>query len=345
MRPLDAQAAANRRHRRATAVRSLLYAVCLFGCAQMSRVQTTAAERPALREGDVRKAEKVLAKLRLLADAAAAQGGEAGFRRLARKFYPGLFVTVADMRPGDLQTDLATAAFLYEDAVRAWSPRGNSAADCEGERPDVYRPLCLGLGGGTKRRLLLAKAQLHARWAEAVVKAYRGEGDAETSRLLAEMKAARAQDALIAARVSEALKSLEGMVNTPSNYADYLEHRGVARVSFERLDAEFADALGRAGALLGWMPRSPVYYCLSSAWRSYRDGLSWYRKVHGSGKMVVSAAAGFERDPLTELRLGAEQVGYTVVVNWKQAAKYTRLAEQSLSGAARSQAAPRREPQ
>ncbi len=346
MRPPDAQAAAGRRRRRrATAVRTLLCAVCLFGCAQMSRGETAAAERPALREGDVRRAEKVMARLRLLGGAATAQEGEASFRRLARKFYPGLFVTVADMRPSDLQTDLATAVFLYEDAVRAWSPRGNSAADCEGERPDVYRPLCLGLGGGTWRQLLVAKARLHSRWAEAVVKTYKGEGDAETSRLLSEMRAAREQDILIAARVSQTLKSLEGMVSTSPNYADYMEHRVAAKVGFERLEAEFADALSRVGALLGWMPRSPVYYRLLSAWRCYKDGLFWYRKVHDSRKLVVSAASGFEHDPLTELRLSAEQVGYTAVVNWKQAAKYTRLAEQSLSGAARSQAAPRREPQ
>ncbi|MDQ3803599.1 MAG: hypothetical protein M3416_07200 [Acidobacteriota bacterium] len=318
------------------AVRSLLCAVYLLGCALTPHGQTAAAgERSALREKDVRRAERVLERLRLLGNAAAAQEGGDGFRDLARKSYPGLFVTVADMRQSDLKTDLGTAVFLYEDVSRAWTAVGNSTAYCEGERPDVYRPLCLRLGGGTARHLLLAKARLHFRWAEAVVKTYRGGGDAETSRLLSEMKAAREHDLLIAARVSETLKSLEGMVNTSSTYADYLEHRVAAKVSFETLETEFSDALGRAGALLGWMPRSPVYYCLSSAWRSYRDGLFWYRKVHSSKKMVVSAAAGFGRDPLKELRLDAEQVGYTVVTNWKAAAKYTRLAEQSLSGAAR----------
>jgi hypothetical protein len=125
------------------------------------------------------------------------------------------------------------------------------------------------------------------------------------------------------------------MVNASPTYADYQEQRTAAKVSFEKLDAEFADALGRAGVLLGWMPRSPTYYHLSRARRSYVDGLFWYRKVHASRKMTVSAAAGFERDPLEDLRLDAGHVGYTVVVNWKTAAKYTRLAEQSLSGAAR----------
>lgn len=322
-----------RRRRWPAAARALLCLVCLFGGALASRGQTAAAvERPVLREKDVQRAEKVAEKLRRLGEAA--QENEAGFRGLARKLYPGLLITISDMRPSDLKTDLGTAAFLYEDAGRAWSSAGSTAVDCERERPDLYRPLCLSLGDGTARRLLLAKARLHLRWADAVIKTYRGEGDAETRRLLSEMNAAREQDLLIAARVSEALKSLEGIITTSPTYADYLERRVLTKVSFEKLDAEFADALGRAGVLLGWLPRSHSYYCLTSAWRSYRDGLFWYRKVHGSGKMVVSAAAGFERDPLKESRLDAGQVGYTVAVNWRKAAKYTRLAEQSVSGAA-----------
>jgi len=295
---------------------------------------TPAAESTALREGDVRRAEKVLEKLRLLGEAAASHEGQAVFHSLVRKFYPGLFIAVSDMRPSDLKTDLGTAAFLYEGAARDRPPAGSMTADCERERPDLYRPLCHRLGGGTTLQLLFAKARLHSDWAGAVVKSYRGGGDAETSRLLSEMKAARAQDLLIAARVSQTLKSLEGIVNTPAAYADYLEQRAEARVGFERLDAEFSEALGRAGTLLGWMPRSPVYYCLSSAWRGYRDGLFWYRKVQGSRRMVVSAAAGFERNPLEALRIDTGQVGYTVVINWRAAAKYTRLAEQSLSAAA-----------
>jgi hypothetical protein len=284
---------------------------------KLSAQSTPSAESTSPREGDVRRAEKVLEKLRLLSEAAPEAER---FRGLARKLYPGLLVAVSDMRPSDLKTDLGTAAFLYEDAARARSSTGNTTADCEGERPDLYRPLCLGLGGGTARQLLFAKARLHSRWAEAVVKTHRGGGDAETSRLLAEMKSARSRDLLIAARASEALKSLEGMVNTGGG--------------FERLEAEFSAALGRAGALLGWLPRSPVYYSLSNAWRSYHDGLFWNRKVQSSSRMVVSAAAGFERDPLQDLRLDAGQVGYTVTVNWRTAAKYTRMAEQTLAAAA-----------
>lgn len=335
MWPRDARDVIHRwRRRRAVALRAVLCAVCLWGGALVSKGQGAAVGggTPSLRERDVKRAEKVLEKLRLLGEAGAAGEDGAAFRGLARKFYPGLFITVADMRPTDLKTDLDTAVFLYAEAGRAWSALGDAGADCERERPDLYAPLCLDLDTRTARRLLLAKARLHARWAEAVVKAYRGAGDEEAARLISEMEAARARDALFAASTAEALKALERMVNTPATYGDYLERPAAVKVSFEKLDAEFADALGRAGVWLGWMSRGPAYYHLSAAWRSYRDGLFWHRKVHASKRKVVSAAAGFAGDPLRDIGLDADHVGYAVVANWKVAAKYTRLAERSLPG-------------
>ena len=312
----------------------MLCVVCMCGAARSACGQGAGAETFAPHEKDVRRAEKILERLRPLGEAAAIDD-DAELGRLARKLYPGLFVAVAEMRPSDLKTDLDTAVYLYETVSRARAGEGEQTADCERERPDVYRPLCDGPAGGSKRRLLAAKARLHARWAEAVVKTHRGAGDEEAALLVSEMKAARANDLRIAAHVARELKTLEGTVEPASSYADYLERGDAAKVSFERLEAEFADVLSRAGALLGWLPRSPAHYQLTAAWRSYKDGLFWYEKVKGSGRKVVSAAAaGFERDPLQELRLDASQVGYTAAANWRTAAKYTRLAESSLPPAA-----------
>ncbi|HEX8160437.1 MAG TPA: hypothetical protein VF538_00950 [Pyrinomonadaceae bacterium] len=293
-----------------------------------------AATQPALREKDVRRAEKVLAKLATLDRAATSGEDPKAYHALAAELYPGLFVTVADMRESDLKTDLDTAAFLYARVGRAWLAAGASKADCENERRDVYLPLCLDLRGGTARQLLLSKARLHARWAEAVVKNYRGAGDAETVRALAAMKAARENDRVIVARIVEKLQPLQRLINNYPTYADYQEGRAASEVGPDRTDAEVADALSTASLLLASMPRSPAFYHLSGARDSYRDGLFWYRKVQRSRSMVVSAEA-FEGDPLRDLRLNADQVGYAVVVNWRAAAKYTRIAEHSLSLAGR----------
>jgi hypothetical protein len=279
----------------------------------------------ALHDRDVRRAEKVLAKLRLLHGAAAADAG--AYRALVSKLYPDLFVKVAEMRPGDLSTDLSTAVFLAERLGRTRAAAGDAAADCRNERPDIYLPLCLDLRGGTVRQLLLAKSRLHARWAEAVVRNSRGEADAETARAIAEMEAARANDLLIAARVVETLKTVEERLPLSTGDAARGERFNASAAGLDGSNGKFADALRVSEALLAWMPRSPTFYHLSDARLAYADGLSWHRKVRQSKGLVISAASAFAPDPLRELRLDAEQVSTTVRANWMSAIKRTRLAE------------------
>jgi hypothetical protein len=283
-------------------------------------------------EKDVRRAERVLAKLRPL-DEAAARDDMAAFRALAGGLFPGLFVTVAEMRPSDLKTDLGTAVFLYEAVARRWHSAG-PAADCRAERPNLYRPLCLGLRSGTVRELILAKARLHLSWVGAVVNNYRGACGAETSALLSAMRAAREADAIIAERVLETLKTLGEFVKAYQRCAESMGCPRAAGGEFEELEEKIDEALKTSGALLASMPRSATFYHLSDARLSYKDGLFWLRKVSQSGKMeMVVSASGFAPDPLKDLRLGAEQVGSTVTANWRNAAKYTRLAEQSMPAA------------
>lgn len=325
-----------RRHRsRGLARHVALCAACVAGFIFAARAGTAAAGRaPALGGGDVRRAEKVLARLRLLYSAADAGDADA-YRKLTSKFYPGLFITVAEIPRGDLSTDLSTAVFLAEQLGRNWAAAGDTAADCQTERPDIYLPLCLDLRGGTVRQLLLAKSRLHARWAEALASNSRGAAAAETARALAEMEAARANDLLIAARVVETLKTIEERL-TPSTVDAACGGRlNASAAGFDRSDGELAAALRVSEALLAWMPRSPTFYYLSGARHSYADGLFWYRKAAQSKSLVVSAASGFAPDPLKELRLDAEQVSATVRANWRSAVRHTRLAEQSLSGPAR----------
>jgi hypothetical protein len=311
-----------------------LCAACVAGFMFATRVATAAGGAPALGDGDVRRAEKVLARLRLLYGAADAGDADA-YRKLTSKFYPGLFITVAEIPQGDLNTDLSTAVFLAEKLGRSWAAAGDTAADCRNERPDIYLPLCLDLRGGTVRQLLLAKSRLHARWAEAAASNSRGAAAAETARALAEMEAARANDLVIAARVVEALTTIEERSPLSREGAARGGRFDASAAGFDGRDGEFAHALRVSEALLAWLPRSPTFYHLSGARHSYADGLSWYQKVSQSKSPVVSAARGFAPDPLKELRLDAEQVSAAVHANWKSAIRHTRLAGQSLSGQAR----------
>jgi hypothetical protein len=311
-----------RRHLGAAACTALLL---ILTFARLDVAAATAGEQ-AMSGADVRKAEKVLAKLRLLYEAADA--GDAGaYRRLASKLYPDLFVKVAELRPGDLSTDLSTAVFLAERLERTWSASGSAAADCRDERPDIYLPLCAGLRGGTMRQLLLAKSRLHARWAEAVLRDGKGEADAETARGLAEVRAARANDQLIAALVVKALRTLEALPQTP-------RLSPVRAEGSDDPDAEFTEALSEAGTLLAWMPRGPIFYRLQSARQAYEDGLWWHDKARQAKSLVVSAKS-FAPDPLKEIRLDAEQVINTAQANWRSAARLTLLTEQSFLKEAR----------
>lgn len=340
MWPPDTPPSERRLRRRAAvaAARAALCAACLVGFALTVCAEGggDAAASSALREKDVRKAEKVLARLRLLDEAAAADD-ESAYRARASKLYPDLFVAVADMRRSDLQTDLSTAVFLYEKVGRTWSSAGTTAADCGRERPDIYLPLCLELRGGTARQLLLAKARLHTRWAGAALMDYRGERGPETARAISEMRAARANDLLIAARIVETLKPLEGLASSSPTSADYGERRAASKLSLGRPDGEVANALDRAADLLAWMPRSPAFYQLSGARLAYADGLSWYQKAQQSKALVISANS-FQPDPLKNLGMDAEQVNAAAEANWKSAVRHTRLAEKSLSVPARSPA-------
>lgn len=312
-----------------TAGRPALAALCLLGLILAAPAAAAPGDAHALRRGDIRRAEKVLGRLRQLY--AAADAGDAGhYRALASKFYPGLFVTVAEIRQDDLSTDLSTAVFLAAELARTWSAAGAAAAECGRERPDIYLPLCLDLRGGTRGQLLLAKARLHARWAEAVLRSGKGEVDAETARALSEMAAARVNDMLLAARVVEVLRPLEGLLRRRAAGAEGAGRLGAAPAG---PGGESDRALRTAGALLGWMPRSQTFYRLSGARLAYADGLSWLRMASLSKRLVVSARS-FEPSPLEALGLDAEQAAAAAEANWRSAARITRIATQNLASGA-----------
>src|SRR5579885_2908354 len=149
---------------------------------------------------EARRAESVVLKLRLLDDAAASGDADA-YRKLAGKLFPGLFVSASELHDGDLKTDLSTAAVFYESAPRA---RGR-ATDCERELRETYFRLCRE-NAGDRAALLVAKARLHERWAEAELNYLRGARDDSTLDALAQVRAERSTDLSLAA---EALRALE----------------------------------------------------------------------------------------------------------------------------------------
>jgi hypothetical protein len=102
--------------------RAALCTACLLLFVAAARTAKAADEANAIRDGDARRAEKVLAKLRLL-HAAADAGDADAYRSLASKLFPDLFVKVSEVSACDLGADLSTAVFLAERLARTWAGR------------------------------------------------------------------------------------------------------------------------------------------------------------------------------------------------------------------------------
>lgn len=146
------------------------------------------------------------------------------------------------------------------------------------------------------------------------------------------MRAARANDLLITARVVEALRPLEGGLRHSDD--DRRRRYGASAGDSDALNAEFEQALRVAASLLAWMPLGAAFNHLSDARRAYADGLRWRGKARPWQSLVISAK-GFAPDPLKDLRLDAVQVSAVGAANWRSAARHARLAELTLPGPAR----------
>jgi hypothetical protein len=216
-----------------------------------------------------------------------------------------------------LKTELDTAVFLSERLVKP-SSVPDAAADCARERPDTYRPLCENLPGASVRQLLWLKAGLHVRWAEALVRRYRGASDAETSNLLTSLAAARLSDLEVAGR---ALQSCARTRTLLSAHPLFGGHR-VSGLKGSVTVGEAARALSEARRLASTLPRSLLWYRMSNAISAYEDGLYWLARLEQAKSRVVSAQGSAE---ITLRKLGIPDVvaDATVRGNFRQAEAYS----------------------
>ena len=306
----------------------LMAFVCASLAAGSSEVYGGNANALVLREKDVRKGEEIVAALRRLERLTVTDFQS--YRALADKLYPGLFFKVSELGESDLKTDLTTAVFLYEQALH----ESDAAVDCAAELRGVYARVCAEEKSETSVRFLWAKARLHASWADALIKSQRGAKDAATSAAVEEMRAERRNDLALAQKALAALKTLGQEVHVYSSLAEFQAQRAaLARVSFERLSEDAASALQEVDRILQSLPRGPLFYPLYHARNFYNDGLFWWRKTYRRKQMVVEVNSFGEPDDAESLNLDPEAVEYTVSINWRNAAKRTRRAEQLIATA------------
>ncbi|MDT4954909.1 MAG: hypothetical protein QOJ02_3047 [Acidobacteriota bacterium] len=314
----------------------LSIAICALVLLAGESLCTATGRAPGAQE--LKKAEKVLAKLSELQTASADPDA---YQRAVRKLYPNLFINVASLPEGDLKTDLSTAAFLYQQAHGI--ERGGEMADCVNEVRGLYRSLCLKRGNPTRAQLLLAKAQLHTNWAEALVRFYRGNTDALTVATISEIEKERSIDLKLAESAVAIIRTLDAEVNSYSSVGEFEEHNAVARVSFDKLSKDFEATGGTAQQLLSSLPRNQLYYHLQNALNSYSDGLFWWEKTHARREApaaVVSVNNWTEPAPEKPLGLDVEMINYTVVSNWRKARKHIATAWDEIERARNNRPTP-----
>ena len=299
---------------------TIIVLFCLLAFA--GRAAHASAPGPAPGDKELRKAEAVLAKLLKLEEAAAARDS-AAFERAADKLYPALFVAAAALSDGDLKTELATAASLYEAARRARG--GAGAPDCSRELRQSYFRLCRE--SADRAGLLRAEAALHTRRAEAALGYARGDRRAATLDALAEIRAERSTDLAVAEEALRALKELAGEAGADASF-----------VEGERLGAHCAEApkrssdklhasIGEVDRLLASLPRTRLRQLLGNARDAFRDGLFWRLKALPARALVVSADSYADPDPLRRLDLDADDASRAALQNLRAAQRFIGKAE------------------
>ncbi|MDQ3818000.1 MAG: hypothetical protein M3362_09940 [Acidobacteriota bacterium] len=297
--------------------------VLLFVCSLHAYGGT---EQRALKEREIKKGADIIEKLRRIEQLTDGAPDFESYKKLIDKLYPDLFVKAADLGEGDLKTDLTTAVFLYDEALRGFHNSDRSETLCIDETRAVYAKLCADPRNDTAAKLLWARARLHTRWAAALIDYNRGVKDAATIRTLDEMDRERSFDLALAEKAVAALRTLEQEVCAYPSLAELEEKRALATVSFERLSKDADDAILKVDLILRDLPRGALFYSLYLARNSYSDGLFWWRKSYRRKEMVVNVNNFNSRDELKTLNLDAGTVNYTVTINWRKAISHTHHA-------------------
>ena len=302
---------------------------CLLAFA--GRAAHASAPGPAPGDKELRKAEAVLAKL-LKLEAAAAARDSAAFGRAADKLYPALFVAAADLPDGDLKTELATAASLYEAARRARGER-SSAPDCARELRQSYFRLCRE--SADRAGLLRAEAALHTRRAEAALGYARGDRRAATLDALAEIRAERSTDLAVAEEALRALKELAGQAGADASFVEGERLGAHGAEAPKRSSDKLHASIGEVDRLLASLPRTRLRQLLGNARDAFRDGLFWRLKALPSRALVVSADSFADPDPLRRLDLDADDASRAALQNLRAAQRFIGKAEAAIEDSKR----------
>jgi hypothetical protein len=313
--------------------RTMLFLTLLLASSLLALGASPNAPSSNLKEKEVKKGEELIAKLRLLEELTTKSPDLKTYRALMNKLSPKLFIKAAELAESDLKTDLTTAIFLYDEALQRYDEPERVETICRDEARAVYRKLCANEPERAVHELLWAKARLHTSWAAAIVNYNRGVKDDATIAFLQEMQAERANDLKFGEQAAKKLQVLEQEVCDYISLGEFEEHGSLARVPFDQLSQDVANALPAVDRILRSLPRGPLFYALYHARNSYLDGLFWWRKTYRQKEPVVSVNSFAEADEMKSIGMDPKVVNYTVTINWRKAISHTREAVKIIEAA------------
>jgi hypothetical protein len=256
-----------------------------------------------------------------------------GLRR-AEKIAARVESSAQSLPASDLKIDLTAAAQHYRRAIRlTLAPReqsAQSAVACERERAGAYRRLCASMQTRYAAALALSKARLHLSFARALINDLRGAHDAQTVAALAEMRAERVLDLVVARQALVALKELEALTNAPATLADFEDGRKIGKVTPAEFGARLEEASRIVRQSLAWLPESELRAEIDNAYQSYADALWWWQRSDRPLIVKVSGNAFARQNFAAMSRMPDTVLGYNAVINVRHARDYSRRADARL---------------
>jgi hypothetical protein len=133
------------------------------------------------------------------------------------------------------------------------------------------------------------------------------------------------------ARTVVALHLLDRDVLVYRSLGEFEENHKLARVSLETFKNHLAEVTDEVEPLLRRIPESKVKTLLSNTLDSYRDGAFWWQKIDQPRVVHVSTLAFSEPTRTSSDAAFLANVPYTVAIHWRQAAKYLKRAEETMT--------------
>jgi hypothetical protein len=136
------------------------------------------------------------------------------------------------------------------------------------------------------------------------------------------------EERALARRALLALKRLDDEVIVYQSLGEFEESGKLSRVSFEAFRTDLREVSAEVDTILARLPESKIKTQLGNALSCYRDGAFWWAKIYQPRVMNLAVLQNSEptQPPFEAAYLSS--IPYTVAINWRQANKHLKRAEQ-----------------